>query len=134
MEVMPLDDVRPDNLHSTGQAAAPDGNGVSDADFAGMATSLGELQDPIEAGLGMTQSLPFSASEMNLANFASWASPSRAAFGDPTGDLTGIPRNFSLSDLSFDHLGPSDSDHALNSMQHDIPHELAHIPRNFSMS
>ena len=44
------------------------------------------------------QGLPFSASELNLA---AWASPGTAE----AGDLRGIPRNFSLSDLTFDQEG-----------------------------
>lgn len=129
LEPMPLDDPRQGQAFQRTSVNA-EVTGLSDSEFASMAVSLGELHDATP-GLG-TQSLPFSASEVNLASIAAWSSPQRGGLGTvDTGDLTGFPRNFSLSDLALDQLG-SDSEHGLNSMlQHDLPHEL---PRNFSMS
>lgn len=105
----------------TGPSSMAEVNGLNDSDFAHMAPDLHE------AAGGVPQSLPFSASEINLANYATWSSPSRAGLlGERTGDLMGFPRNFSLSDLALDQLG-SDSDLP----QQDVPQDL---PRNLSMS
>ena len=139
------------------------------ADFPGLETGPGDLH----GDLGMGQSLPFSASEINLAAmvripFKPWlqhfhvgflaleavggtvcslpfsaqlhkchkflsqghwlqiGSPGRGSFGGASDavDLSGLPRNFSLSDLALDPVGDP-------LMHHDASHDL---PHDFSLS
>ena len=96
--------------------------GLSDSDFASMATSLSDLQDlpggGLPPGFGVSQALPLSNSELNLANMHAWSSPARGTvgLGDTIGDLIGIPRNFSLSDLALDQLGSDSEPMGLNNM------------------
>lgn len=91
---------------------------LSVADFPGLGIDGGADLPPELTG--MAQSLPFSGSEINLAGMVSMGSPGRALLGNSNDhvDLSGLPRNFSLSDLALDQV--NEGDHGL--------------PRNISLS